>query len=578
MAGRIPQQFIDELLSRTDIVELIGEYVPLKRAGKEYTACCPFHDEKTPSFTVSPAKQFYHCFGCGAHGTALGFLMEYEHMDFVEAVHELAARVNLPIPAENEAKGKPPRENTGLHDILEQVSRWYRRQLREHPEGKRAIRYLKERGLTGETAAAFELGFAPPGWDSLLRAFGRDHHRLLVEAGLIVEKGDGKHYDRFRGRIMFPIRNVRGKVIGFGGRILGDGTPKYLNSPETAIFHKGEELYGLYQARKSTRKLERILVVEGYMDVISLAQHGLSYAVATLGTATTEVQVRRLFRLVPEILFCFDGDRAGRKAAVRAMENALPEMREGREIRFMFLPEGEDPDSQIRRHGLEEFEARIANSITLSKFFFDHLLEQVDITTIEGRAKLVELARPLLQRLRPGVFHDMMLARLRELSGSKTVQLRSGNKTTTEKPLRGKKHVKSPPTPLRLLVALLLQCPKLAELAGQPERFQRISGKGANLLVQLLKLLQANPDMHAGAIIERWRDQEEGRYLAKLARWTPPFEDETSLVAEFRGALARLEQQLDELRTEELLSKARQETLSRTEKEELQRLLNRGER
>ncbi len=575
MAGRIPQQFIDELLSRTDIVALIEEYVPLKRAGKEFTACCPFHDEKTPSFTVSPTKQFYHCFGCGAHGTALGFLMEYEHMEFVEAVQELAARANLPVPLVTQENEAAKDRNIARHEILERVVRWYRQQLREHPEGQRAIHYLKGRGLSGKTAAAFEIGFAPSGWNNLLSTFGHDQRELLIETGLIIEKEGGKSYDRFRNRIMFPIRNDRGKVIGFGGRVLNEGTPKYLNSPETPIFHKGEELYGLHQVRKAVRKPERIVVVEGYMDVISLVQHGILCTVATLGTATTQSQLRRLFRFVSEVVFCFDGDRAGRDAAVRAMENALPEMREGRSIRFMFLPEGEDPDSLIRKEGSSSFEERIATSVTFSKFFFDHLIGQTDITNIEGRARLVKLARPHLQRLQPGIFRDMMLTRLGELSGSKTVQLRSGNKTTTKKPLRGKKHVKSAPSPLRLIVALLLQCPRLAKLAGRPERFQRINGKGASLLVQLLELLQSNPNLSAGAILERWRGQEEERYLAKLARWKPPFEDENSLEVEFQGALARLEQQLRELRTEELLVKAQQQTLSHAEKDELQRLLNR---
>ncbi len=577
MAGRIPHQFIDELISRTDIVELIGEYVPLKKAGREFVACCPFHDEKTPSFTVSPPKQFYHCFGCGAHGTALGFLMEYEHLDFVEAVHELAARANLPVPTEAEQAGKTQKDHSRLYEILERSARWYRRQLREHPAAPHAIDYLKGRGLSGETAAAFGIGFAPPGWSNLLDAFGKDQYHPLLEAGLVVEKENGRGYDRFRNRIMFPIHDDRGRVIGFGGRILDEGTPKYLNSPETAIFHKGEGLYGLYQARKAVRKLERILVVEGYMDVISLTQHGIPWSVATLGTATTQAQLRRLFRLVPEVIFCFDGDRAGREAAVRAMENVIPEMREGRHIRFMFLPEGEDPDSLVRKEGPEEFTAKIGNSIAFSEFFFEHLTGQTDMTTIEGRARLVELAMPHIQRLRKGVFRDMMLARLRELSGTDTVQLRSsGNKTTTKRALRGKKHVKSTPSPLRRIVALLLQCPRLAELAGRPERFQRFSGKGANLLVQLLELLQANPDLNAGAIVERWRDREEGRYLAKLAGWTPPLEDEASLEAEFQGALIRLEQQLRELRTEELLNKAQQHPLSPAEKDELQRLLSRN--
>ncbi len=578
MAGRIPRQFIDELISRTDIVELINEYVPLKKTGREFTACCPFHDEKTPSFTVSPAKQFFHCFGCGAHGTALGFLMDYEHMDFVEAVHDLADRANLPVPVEAGASRGEQQDSSELYTILEETAAWFRQQLRQHPDAQHAVDYLKKRGLNGETAATFEMGFAPPGWNNLLQALGKSagQIKLLLKAGVIIEKEHGGNYDRFRNRIMFPIRDARGRIIGFGGRVLGDDTPKYLNSPETPVFHKGLELYGLYEARKAMRKLERIIVVEGYMDVISLAHHGLRYAVATLGTATTPEHLKRLFRIVPEIVFCFDGDRAGRDAAVRAMENAIPEMREGRQINFMFLPEGEDPDSQIRAEGCSNFEARIAKSVTFSEFFFDHLTAQADITTIEGRARLVELARPRLQRLPPGIFREMMLTRLRELSRLETVKLGSGNKTTTKKQPHGKKRVKSAPSPLRVVVALLLQCPELSVLAGDPQRFRNIGGTGANLLVELLELLQANPDLKTGALLERWRDKEEGRYLAKLAQWKPPFEDKTGLEAEFSGALARLEQQLNEICTEELLHKAQAGTLSTEEKDRLQQLLSRS--
>ncbi len=578
MAGRIPRQFIDELISRTDIVELINEYVPLKKTGREFTACCPFHDEKTPSFTVSPAKQFFHCFGCGAHGTALGFLMDYEHMDFVEAVHDLADRANLPVPVEAGASSGEQQDSSELYTILEEAAAWFRQQLRQHPDAQHAVNYLKKRGLNGETAATFEMGFAPPGWNNLLQALGKSagQIKLLLKAGVIIEKEHGGNYDRFRNRIMFPIRDARGRIIGFGGRVLGDDTPKYLNSPETPVFHKGRELYGLYEARKAMRKLERIIVVEGYMDVISLAHHGLRYAVATLGTATTPEHLKRLFRIVPEIVFCFDGDRAGRDAAVRAMENAIPEMREGRQINFMFLPEGEDPDSQIRAEGCSSFEARIAKSVTFSKFFFDHLTTQADITTIEGRARLVELARPRLQRLPPGIFREMMLTRLRELSQLETVKLTSGNKTTTKKQLHGKKRVKSAPSPLRVVVALLLQCPELSVLAGDPQRFRSIGGTGANLLVELLELLQTNPKLKTGALLERWRDKEEGRYLAKLAQWKPPFEDKTGLEAEFSGALARLEQQLNEICTEELLHKAQAGTLSTEEKDRLQQLLSRS--
>ena len=578
MAGRIPQQFIDELMSRTDIVELINEYVPLKKTGREFTACCPFHDEKTPSFTVSPVKQFFHCFGCGAHGTALGFLMDYEHMEFVEAVYELASRANLPIPVETAHSTQEQHDSSELYTILEDVATWFCQQLRQHPDAHYAVSYLKKRGLSGDTVAAFGIGFAPPGWDNLLKAFGKsaEQIKLLFKAGMIIEKEHGGNYDRFRNRIMFPIRDARGRTVGFGGRVLGDDTPKYLNSPETPVFHKGRELYGLHESRKAVRKLERIVVVEGYMDVVSLSRHGLHYAVATLGTATTHEHLKRLFRIVTEIVFCFDGDRAGRDAAVRAMEYAIPEMREGRQISFMFLPDGEDPDSQIRKEGCGKFETQIANSITFSKFFFDHLTTQADITTMEGRARLVGLARPHLELLPAGIFRDMMLSRLKELSRVETIRLDGSKNNAIKKQNRGKRDVKNSLSPLRLMVSLLLQCPGLAVLAGNPERFRSIGGAGADLLVQLLEMLQDNPELKTGALLERWRDQEEGRYLAKLAQWKPPFEDKAGLEAEFIGALARLEQQQKEYYTENLLHKSRTETLSKEEKNELQKLLDRS--
>ncbi len=359
MAGLIPQSFIDDLMNRIDIVEVIDGRVPLKKTGREYTACCPFHNEKTPSFTVSPTKQFYHCFGCGAHGTAIGFLMEYEHLSFPESVEELARLAGVPMEYEGPSPNEPVRrkKDESLYDLLAKVDQYYRQQLRQHPQSRRAVDYLKQRGVSGEIAAEFGLGFAPPGWDNLERQLGQsaEVREKLVSTGMLIKKDSGGSYDRFRDRIMFPIRDRRGRTIAFGGRILpdnqekGDKPPaKYLNSPETPLFHKGQELYGLYEARQALRDITRLMVVEGYMDVVALAQYGIRYAVATLGTATTEEHLHKLFRLTPEIVFCFDGDRAGREAAWRALNNALPVMREGRQIRFMFLPDGEDPDSYVR--------------------------------------------------------------------------------------------------------------------------------------------------------------------------------------------------------------------------------------
>jgi DNA primase len=400
VAGRIPQSFIDDLVSRADIVEVIDSHVPLKKAGREHKACCPFHDEKTPSFTVSSEKQFYHCFGCGAHGTVLGFLMNYRHLEFVEAVEALAQRLGLDVPHEDD-EGRPATAPTApLYELLARASSYYQRQLREHPERARAVEYLKSRGLSGEIAAEFKLGYAPPGWDNLTRALGpgEAERNQLVRAGLSVERSE-RAYDRFRDRVMFPILDRRGRTIGFGGRVLGDDTPKYLNSPEGAIFHKGRELYGAYQAISSSKTLQRVIVVEGYMDVVALAQHGVANAVATLGTSATSDHVEQLFRMVPDVVFCFDGDEAGRRAAWRALETALPRMRDGRQAFFMFLPEGEDPDSLVRSRGGEAFEKLAADAPSLGTFLFDRLVDQVDLGTIDGRSRMVELARPLLVKI-----------------------------------------------------------------------------------------------------------------------------------------------------------------------------------
>lgn len=399
MAGLIPQGFIDDLLNRTDIVEVVGSRVQLKKAGKNYTARCPFHNEKTPSFSVSPDKQFYYCFGCGAGGNALGFIMDHDHLDFPQAVEELAKRAGLDVPREEGAgRSNRPRQpsDSPLYALLTAASDYYRHALKQHPTRKAAVEYLKGRGLTGEIARDFALGFAPPGWDNLLKHMGGDslQQKHMIDAGLLIENADtGKRYDRFRDRVMFPIRDSRGRIIAFGGRVLGDDKPKYLNSPETPVFHKGQELYGLFEARKHNRNLDEIMVVEGYMDVIALAQQGLRNAVATLGTATSEEHVRRLFRLVPSILFCFDGDQAGRKAAWRALEATLPSLEDGRRARFLFLPEGEDPDSLVRKEGTDAFRARITqHAQPLADYFFQQLTLEADPASLEGKAHLATLA------------------------------------------------------------------------------------------------------------------------------------------------------------------------------------------
>jgi DNA primase len=635
MAGRIPQHFIDELMTRVDIVEVIDSRVPLKKAGREHTACCPFHNEKTPSFTVSSNKQFYHCFGCGAHGTAVGFLMEYEHLSFPEAVEELARQVGLEVPYEGPTHAEPQQRqrNDNLYDLLAQSDRYYRRQLRQHNQGPRAVDYLKQRGLSGEIAAEFGLGFAPPGWDNLQRELGTNTERQeqLITTGMLIRKDDGKSYDRFRDRIMFPIRDRRGRTIAFGGRILPDtqesgakapaaaqgsasaaggttagmqeveqsgrklprkpGAAKYLNSPETPLFHKGQELYGLYEARQALRDIPRLLVVEGYMDVVALAQFDIRYAVATLGTATTHEHLNRLFRLTPEVVFCFDGDRAGRDAAWRALNNALPIMREGRQIRFMFLPEGDDPDTRVRAVGKNGFETEIKAALNFSEFFFQHLGKLADTNSIDGRAQLVEQARPLLKLLPPGVFRHMMteqLARLARLEPAELEALLSraeqpvtaSKKTPGHRPAARHQGPK-PLSPVRMALMRLLYRPELAQSAGQPQRFAELEVPGIKLLVEVLEILQENPKLNSSALLERLRGTENGSHLEKLATWEPEVTTDESLEQEFRGALAQLDQQQLEHRYDFLLARSNQGELTPEEKRELQELfvtLNRDKR
>ena len=423
MAGLIPQSFIDDLLNRTDIVDVVASRVQLKKAGKNYTACCPFHKEKTPSFSVSPDKQFYYCFGCGAGGNALGFVMDHDQLDFPQAIEDLAKRAGMEVPREEGGRNNKPRQPTDspLYPLLTAAAEFYKQALKNHPQRKAAIDYLKGRGLSGEIARDFGMGFAPPGWDNLLKHLASDslQQKAMIDAGLLIENAEsGKRYDRFRDRIMFPIRDSRGRVIAFGGRVLGDEKPKYLNSPETPVFHKGQELYGLFEARKHNRDLDEIMVVEGYMDVIALAQQGLRNAVATLGTATSEEHLKRLFRVVPSVLFCFDGDAAGRNAAWRALEATLSSLQDGRRARFLFLPDGEDPDTLVRSEGTDAFRARInQHAQPLADYFFQQLSEEADPRSLEGKAHLMTLAAPLIDKIPGNNLRILMRQRLSEITG-----------------------------------------------------------------------------------------------------------------------------------------------------------------
>lgn len=550
MANQIPKEFIDQLMTRVDIVEVVDRYVPLTRKGKEYQACCPFHDEKTPSFTVSSVKQFYHCFGCNAHGTAIGFLMEYANLGFVEAVEELASAVGLPVPREAGQPGVSTDISTDLFEIVAQSHRWFQQQLRTHATAKQAIAYLKERGLDGKTVIDFGIGYAPDGWDNLRRALGTDPHKKqqLLKAGMLIRSESREdEYDRFRGRVMFPIEDHRGKVVAFGGRVLGAGEPKYLNSPETPLFHKGAELYGLQRARRAIGAAESSIVVEGYMDVIGLAQFDIGNAVATLGTATTRTHVQKLFRLASEIVFCFDGDRAGRTAAWKAMQTALPEMQDGRQIGFLFLPEGEDPDSIVRTEKKEGFQKRVAEAQSLPDFLFKSLLANIDMERMDGRARLVSLAMPFIAKLPNGALREIMRDRLSSLSGLSEQQLESHQKSTPSRLTRragqktsSKRALGQGQLPLLdAAISVLLQDPSLASSITDPEKLDILTGEGVAILRSLITESCAQPKINTARLLETFRDEPNYAYLSELAA-RRHFIDQGVLVQHFNDTLDRL--------------------------------------
>ena len=554
MAGRIPQTFIDDLLDRVDIVDVIDRRVKLKKTGKNYSARCPFHDEKTPSFSVNPEKQFYYCFGCGAGGNALGFLMDYENLDFPQAVDNLAGSVGLEAPREPRRGGgdAPAREapNKPLYALMERCANFYREALRQHPARDKAVAYLKNRGLTGSLARDFGLGLAPPGWDNLLNHLGDDDlvRRRAIDIGVLVRSDEGRVYDRFRDRIVFPIRDRRGRVIAFGGRVLGDEQPKYLNSPETPIFHKGRELYGLFEARRANRRLERIVLVEGYMDVIALAQAGITWAVATLGTATSGEHLQRVFRLAPELVFCFDGDAAGRKAAERALHSALPLMSDGRQARFLFLDEGEDPDSLVRKEGPQAFLGAIEVARPLEEFLFQSQATGLDLNTMEGRASLSKRALPLIRQLPEGVFRGLMQQSLAQRTGLELASLMKlqlpPNPPPAEQPGadRAAPRQGDPPrserdderhsaprqrAPLQRpvdgyaslaqeAIALLLHKPGIAALAD-PQTLGELTGAEGALLREILELLRRRPESSTGMLLGHWHGTGEGELLVQLA-------------------------------------------------------------
>lgn len=634
MAGLIPQRFVDDLLDRVDIVEVVGSRIQLKKAGKNYSARCPFHNEKTPSFSVSPDKQFYYCFGCGAGGNALSFLMEHDHLPFPEAVEDLARRAGLEVPREDSRPGKPnqPRQpkDSPLYPLLEAAAQFFKQALRNHPAKTKAVEYLKKRGLSGEIARDFGLGFAPPGWDNLMQHLGGDslQQKALIDAGLVVDNAEsGRRYDRFRDRIMFPIRDSRGRVIAFGGRVLGDDKPKYLNSPETPVFHKGQELYGLYEARQHNRQLNELIVVEGYMDVIALAQQGLRNAVATLGTSTSEEHLKRMFRLVPQVLFCFDGDKAGRAAAWRALEAALPTLEDGRKVRFLFLPEGEDPDTLIRAEGLDAFQARIVqHGMPLADYFFQQLSREADPQSLEGKAHFATLAAPMINKVPGEKLRSLMLKRVSELTGLDSSDLeipakpagendypsdyfnntdsheappayadasahvgdgeprkwrkegftkgdfKAGNRFNRDRRPPPREAISVEPPLLGALRCLLKQ-PALAQEAGDTQILAGGDDHYSHLLAALLESLRKHPEQTTVHLLARWHGTEQGKLLSALAQreWLISDDNQRQL---FLDSLQHLIRQQRDKRLSQLIQQSRDSSLSDAQKDELRLLLS----
>jgi len=623
MAGLIPQQFIDDLLDRTDIVEIIDGRVSLRKSGQNYSGLCPFHNEKSPSFTVSQTKQFYHCFGCGANGNAIGFLMEFERLEFPAAVEAIARNAGIEMPVERQANPEKKKQQDSLYDQLERAQQFFSQQLRQHPSREKAINYLKGRQLTGETAKTFGIGYAPPGWENLHKELAKaeQDEQQLIEAGMLVKREDRDGcYDRFRDRIMFPIRDNRGRTIAFGGRVLGDDKPKYLNSPESPVFHKGNELYGLYEARQASNRLSRFLIVEGYMDVVALAQHGIHYAVATLGTSTSDAHLNKLFRMVSEIVICFDGDDAGRKAAARALDTTLPILEDGRQIRFLFLPDGEDPDSLVHKEGKEAFTTRLDQAMTLTDYFFASVSEGLNLDSLDGQARMSKLALEKMHPMPRGVLYELMLKQLAKITDLSVESLKEnaakvapakpkpnvsmpadfnedhpypddsgdydhysdydhqpsyGNQPSSV-PAKASNQRRSRVTePAEKAAALLLHHPELANLIEDIEPLRTIDSPGMQQLVELLSLLKEHPQSNTASILAHWQGMhgeeavEELKSLASREQLVAQDNIETY----FKNTLSLLQKHHNEQQLEQLLDHAKHTPLTSDEKQQLQALL-----
>ncbi|MDU0354245.1 DNA primase [Paraglaciecola aquimarina] len=584
MSGRIPREFIDDIIARSDIVELIDSRVSLKKAGRNYQACCPFHNEKSPSFTVSQDKQFYHCFGCGAHGNVITFLMEFDRLEFPEAIEELAQYHSVEVPREKggaPALSKEQKQQKGNdYELMEKVTKYFAQQLKNHPQKDKAIDYLKGRGLSGEVVKAFDMGYAPPDWDSVLKTFGinPEAQQQLLDLKLITENDNRRRFDFFRDRIMFPIRDKRGRVIGFGGRVLEDGGPKYLNSPETRIFHKGHELYGFYQAKQAHRNLAKVMIVEGYMDVVALGQFGIDYAVASLGTATTAEHIQMLFRATSEIICCYDGDRAGREAAWRALENALPYLKDGVQMKFLFLPDGEDPDTLIRKIGKQAFEQQLqSDSVPLSKFFFNNLLQHHHVSSNEGKAALKAEAMPLIEQIVGDNIRASLLADLSSHMGEHNKhKLESDIANANRHKGLAKQDFKTPNkstiSPVRMMIRLLLDDPSLATTCStsDPSPLLNTSIQGVGMLNELFQYCKSKPTANTAQVLEYFRGHPASPHLAKLLSWEYAEQNQQAV---FEDSFTKLLDWHLQGRMDELFAKSRTSFLTNEEKQELNLLV-----
>lgn len=575
MAGFIPKDFIQDLVARADVVSVVDSRVRLKKAGRNYQACCPFHNEKTPSFSVAPDKQFYHCFGCGAHGNALDFIMEFDGLEFPDAVEELASMLGLEVPREQRPGAKPGRDRSEIEDdfdLMEKCARFFTQQLREHPNKERVVEYLKGRGLSGEIVRDFGIGYAPEQWDAILREFGRspDQQKQLLALKMITENDRGKRFDFFRDRIMFPIRDRRGRVVGFGGRVLDKGEPKYLNSPETRLFHKGRELYGFFEMRQKHRDLDRVIIVEGYMDVVALAQYGVTNAVAALGTAATSDHLQLLFRQAKQIVCCFDGDRAGREAAWRALENALPLLRDGTDLQFLFLPDGEDPDTIVRAEGAEGFNQRLDNARPFREYFFDHLTEQLDLRTDAGKAELVGQAKQLIAKVASDFYRDLLTETLAQRLGRTTAEIERLLPAKEQSASRKDAPKRDKMTPVSRAIGLLIQHPQLGQLVPVHEELAQLNLPGMKVFMALHRQTAAEVLTSAQAL-EAWRGSKFEARLRELATWDHQVHEE-NLEDEFSETYRYLIDRYLEQRYEELKALPAAE-LTRERLQELNELL-----